>query len=626
MSTSPAGSREPSTHPSLREQRSGGSLHASRSKRSLRQTLSRRTLSRTTSRAHSVHSFTAGRLDYHPSAGHDDDYSEPDELEPPLEQTGKGPSDLEKGSIQSDKEKEESSSEPTEEVEEVESPSVQNDPQDVSDEEKNVAKKPSLSRQQSSRSKQEADPNLVTWDGPDDPDNPKNWSSKRKWAAVFVVASFTFISPVSSSMVAPSLNVMSSDLGIHNQVESQMQLSIFVLAFTIGPLFLGPLSEVFGRIPVLQIANLFYFVWNLACSFAKTGPQMLVFRFLSGLGGSAPLAVGGGVLSDLFRAEQRGRAISTYSLMPLLGPALGPIAGGFITDNTNWRWAFWATCIADVAIQLSGLFLLRETYPAKLLGKKTARLRKETGNEKLYSEFDQQRVSLGNKLLTSARRPFRLLFTQPIIQVLAVYQAFIYGLAYLILASFPTLFTSPDYYDQRLGVSGLNYISLGVGFFLGSQIAAPLNDRSYRRLKARNNGVGQPEYRCPAIAPGAILVPVGLFWYGWSAQARLHWIMPDIGAALFSAGMIIVFQTVQTYIVDSYTRYAASGIAAVTVLRSLAGFGFPLFAPYLYQSLDYGWGNSLLGFIAIAIGIPAPYLLWKYGPILRGKSAFAAGG
>jgi hypothetical protein len=88
------------------------------------------------------------------------------------------------------------------------------------------------------------DPNLVTWDGPNDPANPKNWSFKRKWAAVFVVSSFTFISPVSSSMVAPALGIMKRDLGIGSDFKSAMILSIFVLSYAIGPLFFGPLSEV----------------------------------------------------------------------------------------------------------------------------------------------------------------------------------------------------------------------------------------------------------------------------------------------------------------------------------------------------------------------------------------------
>jgi hypothetical protein len=128
------------------------------------------------------------------------------------------------------------------------------------------------------------------------------------------------------------------------------------------------------------------------------------------------------------------------------------------------------------------------------------------------------------------------------------------------------------------------------------------------------------------MLPGSIMVPIGLFWYGWSAHAKLHWVMSNIGAAIFTAGSIICFQCIQAYIVDSYTRYAASAIGAATVLRSLAGFGFPLFAPRLYHVLGYGWGNSLLGFLGIVLGLPAPVLLWKVGERLRAKSPFAAGG
>lgn len=252
------------------------------------------------------------------------------------------------------------------------------------------------------------------------------------------------------------------------------------------------------------------------------------------------------------------------------------------------------------------------------------RLRKETGNQELRSEFEVHYVPLQKKLRTSLIRPFRLLFTQPIIQVLAVYMAFLYGLTYLVLATFPTLWTGE--YGESVGIGGLNYISLGVGFFIGAQSTARFNDRIYRHLKKKRNGVGQPEFRVPGMVPGALLVPIGLFWYGWSAQAHVHWIMPNIGAAIFSAGIIIGFQCIQTYIVDSYTLYAASGIAAATFLRSLAGFGFPLFASYMYARLGNGWGNSLLAFLALVLGIPGPFLLWRYGPMLRAKSKFAAGG
>jgi len=440
---------------------------------------------------------------------------------------------------------------------------------------------------------------------------------------IAVVSSFTFISPVSSSMVAPALTAIAREYNITNEVEQSLTLSIFVLAYAIGPLFLGPLSEMYGRVIVLQTSNLLYLFFNLGCGLAQTKGQMIAFRFLSGLGGSAPLALGGGVLSDLFTAEERGRAISIYSLAPLLGPAVGPVAGGFITENTTWRWVFYSTTIADALIQLSGLFFLQETYAPVLLHRKKKTLIKETGNETLHTEYDHPERTVAKTLRISLIRPFKLLFTQVIVQVLALYMAYLYGLMYLVLSTFPGLWENS--YHESVGIGGLNYISLGVGFFLGTQVCAPCQDLIYRALKKRNNGVGRPEFRVPLMIPGALLVPIGLFIYGWTAEYHTHWIVPNIGAAIFAAGVIIGFQCIQTYIVDSYTRYAASAVGAATVLRSLAGFGFPLFAPYMYAKLHYGWGNSLLAFIAIGLGWPAPILLWKYGEKLRKKSTFAAG-
>ncbi len=97
-------------------------------------------------------------------------------------------------------------------------------------------------------------------------------------------------------MVAPALDKISEELNMTSMVEAQLTLSIFVLAYAIGPLFLGPLSEVFGRVRVLQLSSLLYLAWNLGCGFAQNKEEMIVFRLLSGIGGSAPLAIGGGVL------------------------------------------------------------------------------------------------------------------------------------------------------------------------------------------------------------------------------------------------------------------------------------------------------------------------------------------
>ena len=174
-------------------------------------------------------------------------------------------------------------------------------------------------------------------------------------------------------------------------------------------------------------------------------------------------------------------------------------------------------------------------------------------------------------------------------------------------------------------IAGLHYIALGLGYMLGAEMTARINDFTYGRLKARYHHVGVPEFRAPVMIPCAIFLPIGFFWYGWTAEAHQPWILPDIGALILAVGTIAGIQSIQAYVVDAYSRYAASGMAAIQVLRSLAGFGFPLFAPAMYNALGYGWGNSLLAFVAIIIGVPAPLMLWKYGAVLREKSRFAAG-
>ncbi|KAF8876578.1 MFS polyamine transporter [Infundibulicybe gibba] len=468
---------------------------------------------------------------------------------------------------------------------------------------------------------------IVDWDGPEDPQNPKNWSYQRKWAATLVVSSFTFISPISSSMVAPATQQLAQEFGITSTVVIAMATSVFVLGYAFGPLFLGPLSEIYGRSHVLQLSNLFYLAWNIGCGFAQSKEQFIAFRFLSGLGGSAPLAVGGGVLGDTWRPEERGRAIAIYSLAPLLGPVVGPVCGAWIAEKSTWRWVFWSTSIVDVVIQISGLFFLQETFAPVLLEAKAQKLRKAQDPEKgpmkrIHTIYETKEVRHWKHIFAKALiRPFTLFAREPIVQLLGIYMAFIYGIFYLFLTTMPAIFG--DIYKERTGIAGLHYIALGIGLSGASQVNARYMDQVYRYLKKRNNDVGEPEFRLPSMFPGTIILPIGLLISGWAAQEGVHWVVTDIGIAMVGGGMILNFQSMQTYVVDAFTLHAASALAAVSCFRSLAGFGFPLFAPAMYSALGYGKGNTILAALAIAIGCPAPWLFWKYGKRIRSSSRYA---
>ena len=426
-------------------------------------------------------------------------------------------------------------------------------------------------------------------------------------------------------MIAPSLQVMNRDLGVQGgQTASALMLSIFFLGYVIGPLITSPLSEVYGRVIVLQLGTLFFFIFTLAGGFAQTQVQMTMFRLLAGVGGSTSLGIGGGIIGDCFTPDQRGLAVSIYNLMPLLGPAVGPIAGAFITQYSTWRWSFWATAIADAVFQLAGLAILQESWAPTILQRRKKALIKETGNQKLYTAADvaNRDKTLSSRLRDAFVRPIKLLSTQVIVQALCLYMAYLFGVTVLVLSTFSSLWTRR--YGYPLGTGSLNYIALALGYTFGTQISARLNDRIYRSLKRKNGDRGIPEYRLPMMALGATFMPIGLLIYAWTAQYRVHWIAVDIGVAIYAAGTFTSFQCLQTYLIDTYTTYAASAFAAATILRSIFGTVFPLFAPQLYDSLDYGWGTTTLALIAIVLGWPAPILLWKFGPALRARSPYSA--
>ncbi|CAL1711134.1 unnamed protein product [Somion occarium] len=399
----------------------------------------------------------------------------------------------------------------------------------------------------------EADELINDWDGPDDPDNPRNWTVYRKWAATLAVSAFTFISSISSSMVAPAAEQISEEFSIHSGVTLSMVVSCYVLAYAVGPLVLSPLSEVYGRSRVLQIANLFFFAFNFACGFAQNTSQLAVFRFLSGLGGSAPLSVGGGTLSDIFAAEDlRSLELSSHKL-------------------PHGRWVFWSSTIADGIVQLFGLWFLQETYPPVLLERKAAKIRKQMDSEKrLYTSVRTVYQSKGGRswkepFTEALIRPFILFAQEPIIQLFGSYLALSYGTVYLTVTTLPQIYSTV--YHEKISIVGLHYLALGLGFSLTSQINSRLLDRVYIYYKDKNGGVGKPEYRLP------VSIPVSL--------------VPDIGFVLIAAGIVAAFQAMQTYIVDAFTLYAASALAAVSCFRSLAGFAFPLFAPNMNQALGY---------------------------------------
>ncbi|KAH7916329.1 major facilitator superfamily domain-containing protein [Hygrophoropsis aurantiaca] len=453
-----------------------------------------------------------------------------------------------------------------------------------------------------------------------DPINPRNWSGTKKWTATLLVSFYTFVTPLASSMMAPGLPDLAIKYGITSPTIIAMTLSVFLLSFAIGPLFLAPLSEMYGRVWVLHIGNIVFLAFNLGCALSTTTNSFIAFRFLSGFAGSAPIACGGGVIGDLFSERDRASAMALYSIGPLIGPAIGPIIGSWVAELAGIQYVFYLIVALCGVASILAIPLLRETYAPVI------RLRRDKlahDPESAAATHPTVVLHHGSKLhylWLNLSRPVILLTRSFICFVLSLYMALMYGIYYLMFATFPNLFT--EVYHFSVGIGGLAYIGLGLGFLLATVFGAKISDQIYQHLSKKNGGKGKPEMRVPALIFGSFFVPIGLFWYGWSAQAQIHWSMPIIGTGFFGFGLMTTFLPIQLYLVDAFT-YAASALAAASVFRSLLGFAFPLFGEQMFAALGYGGGNSLLAGLAIVIGIPFPVWIYFAGERIRAKSSLS---
>jgi multidrug resistance protein len=220
--------------------------------------------------------------------------------------------------------------------------------------------------------------------------------------------------------------------GFHSSTELiTAGVSLFVLGFALGPLVWAPLSETIGRQYVFCSTFALFTAFLAGCAGVNNIGSLLVLRFFAGSFGSSPFTNAGGVISDIFSAQERGLAITIFSLAPCLGPAIGPLVGGFLGENEGWRWVQGLLAIFAGVLWILGSLIVPETYAPVLLRRRAEELSKRTGMVYL-SKFDAERGPISAKQMVSTVliRPWILLFTEPIVLLLSIYIAIIYGYAY----------------------------------------------------------------------------------------------------------------------------------------------------------------------------------------------------
>ncbi|KOC12858.1 SNF2 family helicase [Aspergillus flavus AF70] len=465
----------------------------------------------------------------------------------------------------------------------------------------------------------EDDPYLVTW-LPNDPRNPMTFPDSRKWFYTVTVAWATLAVSLVSSAYTGGVDQIMEQFNCGTEVAT-LGVSLFVVGFAIGPLLWAPMSELYGRQYLFIGSYCGLTVFNAACTGSKNIWSLIIFRFFAGSFGSSPLTNAGGVIADMFPASQRGIAMSVFAAAPFLGPVLGPIIGGFLGMKEGWKWVMGFLAIFSGALWIAGAVCVPETYAPVLLQRRAAKLSKVTG--KVYQskiEVDQGKKTPKEAFKIALSRPWILLFREPIVLLLSIYMAIIYGTLYMMFAAFPIVYQGQRGWNQ--GVSGLAFLGIMVGMLLA--VAYTLWDnKRYINTQARHNGFAPPEARLPPCLIASIVIPIGLFWFAWTNYPSIHFMASIAAGAPFGFGMVLVFLSLMNYLIDAYTIFAASVLAANSVLRSIFGAVFPLFTTYMYNDLGVHWASSIPAFLALAC-VPFPFLFYKYGPAIRTRCKYAA--
>lgn len=446
-----------------------------------------------------------------------------------------------------------------------------------------------------------------------DPENPHNWPMWLKWVYTALFSIFVICAAYGSSCVATGLPTINEKFGVSTEV-STLAVSLFVIGFGVGSMFWSPLSEQprLGRRIVYFVSFGLYVIFNIPCALAKNIGTVLVCRFLCGVFASSALANVAASLVDMHN-ETRGLAIAFFSFCPYSGPVFGGIVNGFISVNTGrYELMIWVN-MAFAGVMWIIISLIPETYAPTILRRRAAKLRKETGNPKIMTEQEATPMPLKEIVNTHLARPIKFIFQEPALVIVCGYVMLIYSLLYAFFFAYPVIFnTLYGYKDDKIG---LMFIPILIGAGL-AVITTALLELHYKKLCSRRTPT--PEDRLLGAMIGSPFPCVALFILGATSYKHIIWVGPASSGIAFGYGMVLIYYSLNNYIIDTYAKVVASALGTKVITRLCGGAAFPLFITQMYNGLGLQWASWLLAFVSLAM-ILIPFLFYRFGSTLRAK-------
>ncbi|OCL02965.1 MFS general substrate transporter [Glonium stellatum] len=465
---------------------------------------------------------------------------------------------------------------------------------------------------------------LVTWYSENDPDNPHNWSfTKKLWISMLLLV-YTFSVYIGSSLYTASEPDIVKIFGVSDVVAS-LGLSLYVIGYGVGPLLFSPLSEIpaIGRNPQYIITYILFVILCVPTSLVNNFAGLLVLRFLLGFFGSPGLATAGASYGDFCGAVEMPYVIALWGGGATLGPALGPVVGGFAVQSMNWRWSSWELLWLSGPTLLMMFIALPETSSDTILLQRAKRLRALTGRTDLKSESEikQSQISARRITFNALIKPWEINILDPAMLFTTIYTALIYGIYYSFFESFPLVYQG--IYGFNLGQIGLAFLAVLVGLIVAVIVyCAYFYFIADPKMAKAEPGTVPPEARLWPGLVATFAIPIGLFIFAWTARKSVHWIVSLVGVAISMLGVFIITQCMFIYLPFTYPKYSGSLFAANGFARSAFAAGAILYARPMFLRLGIPGGVSLLGGLTI-LCIFGMYTIYFFGANLRRRSKFA---
>ncbi|TIA90063.1 hypothetical protein E3P99_01790 [Wallemia hederae] len=459
---------------------------------------------------------------------------------------------------------------------------------------------------------------------PNDPENPKNWTSLKKWTVVFAITLINICTGLAMTVYASIGDTMMRDTGA-SHLEYISGMTTFMLSVAFLPLILSPISESFGRRKIYLVTTSLHALLFLPQILVRNIAVIVVMRLVQGGCSSVGNTLVGGSIADMFDASDRGLPMAVFSLFAIGTQGVGPSWSGYAQINLDgvrgyggWQWALWITFIINCISSLINIFVLKETRANVLIERRAVALKKKTGLP--YYATGTAHFNPRDMYL-SVKRSFQL-FVEPIVFALSLWCGFLWGVVYLILAAIPSTFEAA--YGFNPGQSHLVLISITIGSVIGF-LSNFHQQALYRKRAARSvNNKCAPEVRLYWSCAGGLLFSFGCIIMAWTTRSEVHYVIPCLfGLILLIWGIYVVYTALFNYLSDCYETYASSAQASTSSFRNFLGAIFPLFSMKMYEGMTAPWASTLIGLVGFALAA-IPFLLIMNGSAIRSKSKIAS--